>query len=300
MTPADPRHGTRAGYVAGCRTDCCAVPNRKWVKQYRLNALRNGGRTTVPTEHVRQHVLHLQQTMSLVAIGKASGTSSAQLSRLLHGVHARMHTKTAAAILSVRPDANVGGHYVSAIGAQRRLQALVALGYSFEQLEPYFGGYGRANLRIVALGNRQWITSRTATKIKAVYDELWDKPPVGTNQQERGWVTRTKRRAAKLGWAGPLAWDDDTIDDPNAKPVGMRHLHEADGHIVDESAIERRMAGDRTAKTRGPENFEVVRRLLNEGRSQRWIAQHTGLKVERYLPRDAAPDALPERQEAAA
>ena len=282
MSPDDPRHGTRAGYVAGCRSVECRDANRRWVKRYRLDASRNGGRTTVPIEAIRQHVLHLQQTMSLVAIGSASGTSSAQLSRLLQGAHTRMHAKTAAAILAVRPDANVGGHYVSSIGAQRRLQALVALGYSFEQLEPHFGGYGRANLRIVALGKRQWITSDTATKVKAVYDDLWKKPPVGANQQERGWVTRTKRRAAKLGWVGPLAWDDDTIDDPTTRPSGII-TGDWDPAGYDESRVERRMLGDRTVRLHRGESVEVVRRMLADGLAQNEIRRRTGLKPERYM-----------------
>lgn len=284
MTPDDPRHGERAGYLAGCKDDCCTVANRRWAKQWRLNASRNGGRTTVPTEPVRRHVLMLQQTMSLCSIGEASGTSSSQLSRLLQGAHPRMWASTASALLAVQPGAKVGGHYVAAVGARRRVQALATLGYTFEELERRLNGYARSNLRMLAYGKRDWITSDTVTRIQAVYDELWDRPATGDTRVQRGAITKTKRRAQALGWVSPLAWDDDTIDDPNARPTGV----DIDCVVVsvgpDEAKIQRRMAGDKTAKTRGPENFEVVRRLLAAGHSRRWIAQHTGLKVERYLP----------------
>jgi hypothetical protein len=279
----DPRHGKRAGYLAGCHDDCCAIPNRRWTKRYRLQAARNGGRTTVPAEPIKAHVLELQKSMSLCSIGKASGTSSAQLSRVLQGVHARMRTATAAAIMAVRPDNPVGGHYISAIGSRRRLQALAAIGYSFERLAPRLGGYGTTNMRILAYQERPWITSDVAIRIKTAYDELSMQLPAAPDRFHQASITKARNRAKAQGWVPPLAWDDETIDDPNAHPVGIHDDHKAI-RTVDESLILRRMAGDRTAKTRGPENCEVVRRLLAGGRSQRWIRDHTGLKVERYLP----------------
>jgi hypothetical protein len=33
-----------------------------------------------------------------------------------------------------------------------------------------------------------------------------------------GSCERARRRAKKLGWAPPLAWDEDAIDDPDARP----------------------------------------------------------------------------------
>ena len=33
---------------------------------------------------------------------------------------------------------------------------------------------------------------------------------------------RARSTAKRKGWAPPMAWDDDTIDDPQAKPVGLR------------------------------------------------------------------------------
>jgi DNA-binding NarL/FixJ family response regulator len=52
----------------------------------------------------------------------------------------------------------------------------------------------------------------------ALYDRLWDvAPPLETADQRRS-AAKSRNRAARYGWAVPLAWDDDTIDCPDAKP----------------------------------------------------------------------------------
>ncbi|HEY3559629.1 MAG TPA: hypothetical protein VGL05_19305 [Kribbella sp.] len=282
MTPDDPRHGRRSGYLAGCRNTCCSEPNRRWTKQWRLQAARNGGRTTVPTEPIRQHVLQLQSSMSLSAIGKACGMNSSQMVRLVRGDHPRMWADTARRLLAVRPDMQVGGAYVSAVGSRRRVQALVAVGYGLERIEPYLSGYGRTNLRMLANGDRGWITSDVAQRIKAAYEELSMRQPAAPTRQHQAGITKSRNRARALGWVSPLAWDDDTIDDPNARPVGV--ITAAwDPAGCDDARIERRINGDRTIRLHRGESVEVVRRMLADGHTQNEIRRLTGLKPERYM-----------------
>lgn len=174
-----------------------------------------------------------------------------------------------------------GGQFliVSETGTIRRLQALCAIGWTQGEIGARLGVTRSRVSNIIRRNARYGVTRATARRVAAVYDELSMTVRVGRE------ATRMRRFAVSKGWAPPLAWDDDTIDDPKARPVGLHDHHRAKKGL-DESAIERRMAGDRTAKTRGPENFEVVRRLLAEGRSQRWISIHTGLKAERYISRE--------------
>lgn len=40
MTPTDPRHGTQAGYTAGCRAECCLRAAVRYTKQLRLDQQR--------------------------------------------------------------------------------------------------------------------------------------------------------------------------------------------------------------------------------------------------------------------
>jgi hypothetical protein len=56
---------------------------------------------------------------------------------------------------------------------------------------------------------RKLITKRKHDAIARVYDALWNQP---------GPSDKGRRRAAKLGYAPPVAWDDETIDDPAAVP----------------------------------------------------------------------------------
>jgi hypothetical protein len=281
MNTDDPRHGTRAGYIAGCRDTCCSTANRRWIKQYRLAASRNGGRTTVPTEPVREHVRNLQRTMSLSAIGNAARVTSSQMVRLMRGDHPTMRAATATRLLAVRPDTKVGGHYISAVGSRRRLQALVAIGYSFERIEKHLGGYGRSNMRILAYENRPWITSDVALRIKAAFDELSMKLPDAPTRVHQGAITKARNRAKARGWVPPLAWDEDTIDDPNAKPAGLTAPARV-SEDIDEAAVLRRMNGERVHLTKY-ESAEVVRRLRAAGWSYLQIQTHAGLRTDRYV-----------------
>lgn len=48
LLPTDPRHGIYAGYIAGCREECCRAANRArqaWVKQNPQPRLRPIGIT---------------------------------------------------------------------------------------------------------------------------------------------------------------------------------------------------------------------------------------------------------------
>jgi len=107
--------------------------------------------------------------------------------------------------------ATTGPTRVPAIGTTRRIRALLAIGWTTDLIAERLG-----------LGNytvRDWlyrdaVYKSTAEKIAAVYDE-WSMI-VGPSDLGR-------RRAARKGWPPPLAWDDDTIDDPDAKPATGRN-----------------------------------------------------------------------------
>jgi hypothetical protein len=64
---------------------------------------------------------------------------------------------------------------------------------------------------------RSTVTVGTARKVAALYDRAWNADPRDFGATGQG-VVRTLTRAAAEGWPSPLAWDDDTIDDPGAGP----------------------------------------------------------------------------------
>lgn len=282
MSPDDPRHGKRAGYIAGCRTACCQQPNQRWIKRYRLAASRNGGRTTVDSAPVIAHLRTLQQTMSLCAIAAAGNSSSSHISRLLRGDHPTLRAATATALLAVRADQPVDKHLVSALGARRRLQALAAKGYTFERLAPIVD-YTRYNVRILANGDRDWITSAGDQRIRTAYNRLHMRAPVPANHHEQAGITKVKARAIANGWAPAFAWDTDTIDDPNAQPVVAPALAPDAADYIDHAAVLARINGDRTIDLNRAEQLELVHRMLAAQWGQKQIEAQTGINAARVL-----------------
>jgi hypothetical protein len=106
---------------------------------------------------------------------------------------------------------------VPAIGATRRLQALVALAHSQTDLCERLGILP-SNATALFSGRRRTVRPDTAQKVAALFDEL--RTVNGTN-------VRAHRRAQRRGWAPPSAWDDNTIDDPAALLNIGRHIQAA-------------------------------------------------------------------------
>lgn len=97
---------------------------------------------------------------------------------------------------------------IDSIGTTRRLRALVALGYNQQHLAQATG-LGYSTISYLILGKVTRTGRARAAKVRAVYDRLSMTP--GPSRAARD-------RAHRSGWMPPLAWDDDTIDDPAAQP----------------------------------------------------------------------------------
>ena len=133
-------------------------------------------------------------------------------------------------------------------GTRRRLQALAVMGWRQKDIADqvdtattYIGAL------MVKPGGR--VRLETAAKVAALYDRWWN---------ETGPSTSTAKRARGKGWLPPLAWDDDTIDDPSARPSRMTEKRPA----FDEIAVQRAMRGSEV-HLRPVERAEVVRRLTD-------------------------------------
>jgi hypothetical protein len=98
---------------------------------------------------------------------------------------------------------------VEATGTHRRLQALRVIGWSLSALGAELGVSKRA---VSFLHVYEHVSEDTAARVAAVYDRCWDKPQHG----DRADLARSY--ALGLGWVPPLAWDEDDLDDPTAKP----------------------------------------------------------------------------------
>lgn len=167
---------------------------------------------------------------------------------------------------------------VDGTGTRRRLQALITLGWSVQRLADHHGLDRQA---LDAALTQRPIQAKTARAVRRLYDELWDQAPPETTGPEKVAAARSRRRAQAMSWAPPLAWDDDTIDDPDALPA---HLVVGDVHGIDHAAIELALSGQRVSLTR-TERWLAVERLAREGLSDRAIGERLGV-TDRTVFRD--------------
>lgn len=229
----------------------------RWRKQWTIERSRGLKRTTSPQRaQVHVQALTAQHGFSVRAIADASGVAAGTISELNRGVCSGLKVSTEQLILAVTADQilnrpNREG-FVPNIGARRRLQALMAIGYRHRDLSPKLG----FNSALVLSQAGSWISQRKHDKVKEVYELLWATP---------GPVPLTSRvRVANRGYLPPLAWDDESIDDPSAEPE----------------------TGDTTKK--GEALVEDVEFLVRTGATTEEIEQRTGMEwpsIERRLHR---------------
>lgn len=107
---------------------------------------------------------------------------------------------------------------VTANGTIRRLRALNAIGYTFREMEQRMGI--RLDLDLITTPPKNpTVSAGFARSVLHLYDQLSMRPLTGEQ------ADAIRQAAAQQGWAAPLAWDDDKIEDPMAKPNGIRPLH---------------------------------------------------------------------------
>lgn len=224
MDPLDPRHGTVAGHCAH-HTDgespCFPCRLAKAAYETERKRLMAYGRWQPWTdaEPARQHVRSLMaQGMTTRQIGTKAGVAYSRITNLVYGRGgrppvAKMRPEFAATLLAIQPEpARYPVH-----GVSRRLQALVAVGYS----GPYLAGrLGFSQARVEQFLKGRCISENVMAemhhRVDDLYRELHMRPRVGTTAREKQSVSRAKHTAAVNGWVSGMAWDD--IDNPDATP----------------------------------------------------------------------------------
>lgn len=97
---------------------------------------------------------------------------------------------------------------VPALGTQRRVQALQALGWSRQRIAQAIGYTDQGALTYMMRADSLY--PATAARIAEVYEQMSMVVPVGSG------ANRARTWAKRHGYLPPLAWDD--IDDPNEQP----------------------------------------------------------------------------------
>lgn len=210
-------HGQRTTYVLDkCRCEPCTEAARVYEVQRRRDRLYGIDAGLVDAQPVRDHLA----VLSNAGIGYRHAADLAGVSRtavqtiLYHhssrpgaGPAKRVKAATAQRILSVQPSLTTlaGGATTDSRGAARRLQALVARGWSQRRLTTETGV---SMSTIASILNGRPAAATTIKLIAVAYEMLWDQAPPTARHHDRVAAARSRNYAAVRGWAPPAAWDD--------------------------------------------------------------------------------------------
>lgn len=210
------RHGTGTAYrLDRCRCRPCTSAVVEASGRRRRMVAYGQWEPFVDAEPVRRHVRSLidEHGVSILTIADRAGVAEQVIRRLLYVIAPRtsrshrLRAANAAALLGVT-GGNVRSTFAPACGTERRLRALVANGWSQTDLARRLD-LSSQRVHNLVMGGRTKVRRNLHDQVAALYDELWNTP---------GGSAHSERIAARHGWALPIEWDDDRIDDPKARP----------------------------------------------------------------------------------
>lgn len=185
----------------------------RYAARWRYDRL-HGRLRQIDGREVRQHIdMLMAQGASYAIIGAAAGESRQTVRQMRENTHQKVTASIAEKIL--RLDERIvfaggrGSLKVPKYAAVRRIQALLAMGYTHAYLTERLG-LSTNHLISAAQAHATKMLLANHRRIAALYDELHMTPgPSAIGAQ----------RARKRGYAPPLAWND--IDDPHETPEGV-------------------------------------------------------------------------------
>ena len=185
----------------------------RWQKRWQMERAQ-GLKRMVSTDVARERIEWLiGQGFNCTSISVAAGLDRGTILNIRSGKNRLVKRVTEKKILAVRPEMIYARPerrgYVPAVGAVRRIQALMTMGWRYQELNARLG-FPADKVK----ENAGWIGRHKHEAIVKLYDELWNTP----GPAAKGSITKLLNR----GWHKPMAWDDDTIDDPAAEPYGTR------------------------------------------------------------------------------
>lgn len=184
-------------------------------QKQRYNQLRKYGyRSYHPAEEAIAVIEEIRARTALnpTDIARRSGLDPSTIDKILHGQHKQVQDFTLRALTAFR-DSNPAPVRAPVIGLKRRVQALQRMGWPLHELRRRMGNCVIDRVRITPPDGT--VPMRTFEKVVALYDELSMIP--GPSQSAR-------TRATNKGWAPPMAWNENEIDDPDAVPHGYERV----------------------------------------------------------------------------
>lgn len=267
------RHGTMNAYANHkCRCETCRAHATMRARKIRkAKAYGQWEDPYVPAGPVRKHVQHLgAQGLGRKQIAELAGVTPSVVIKLVAGRYGselvqgqttrpkhitKILKKNAEKLMAVEFDIDLvrGGTSVPSLGARRRVEALMCLGYS-QSFQAEYIGWQATNFSLML--KRKTITADTHRAIVEMFDELQMIRRKSEDHYEKIGIARTLNTAKRLGYAPPMAWDD--IDNDEA-PVEVA----IDNELLDTVKVDLLLAGDKvvfTKRERGLAIQELHRR----------------------------------------
>lgn len=223
MSAPLPPHGTLARYrrrPKPCRCSRCRAAASRNAKLREFNRSR-GMSALVDAAPIREHIEALRGVgIGLRTLAARTEVSHSALFHIVSGRTRNVRRAVATAVLGVPVDPNTrrAGAVAPALATTRRLQALAVLGWSLVELSGR-SGLDRDLLSMLRLGKYAGVTRGVEAAVEQLFADLWDQAPPRRTRQEKSAYSRTRSQATAQDWAPPMAWDDETIGDPAARPA---------------------------------------------------------------------------------
>jgi hypothetical protein len=181
-------------------------PNR-YFKEYRLKVGRDIPTAPVDGETVRQHIKTLvSYKMTVAMIARAAGCSDSIVADHLKQKWTNAYRDNANRILSVTPTPHPEQSFCLSIGARRRVEALMAIGWSRPKIAERIGTTADCLYQTL---KHDRTTYTTWAAVRDIYEQL-----SGTPGGDKRIITLARRS----GYTPPLAWEGRDIDHPDAQP----------------------------------------------------------------------------------
>lgn len=246
LCPDDHKHDAAATcYVLHrCRCAKCRMANSQRERtRTRLKAYGRWENPYVDAAPVRAHVESLRaRGFGYKTIAQLAGVSTTGVRALLYGREDYQNGSTgprhgeqlqrigrdkAEKILALEPtlEQHPRSAHVPALGTVRRIQALIAHGWSQSQIARQTGVDIQVSSRLLKAARdsrtlaRHLIRASTALAIANHYDRLSITPPPTDTHQQRISVARSRNRAAAAGWPMPMDWEAVENDFDRQYPV---------------------------------------------------------------------------------
>lgn len=212
-------HGTITRYkhpTRPCRCEPCKAAWSRYGKHRTRQKAYGRWQPYVDATPAREHLLRLKASgMGVRRVGELADIAHPVITRIRLGKTRQVRPETMERILAVQPGGVAAGAKVDATGSRRRLQALMAVGWSVQAVAD---ASTVSKWTLYRCMREPQVFAGTAVAVREVYERMWDQAPPESTRFERTVAGRSRARAAAEGWPPPMAWD--RIDDPAAEPSG--------------------------------------------------------------------------------